>query len=133
MLSWEEILTLHKILFIIQMGFSNPKNVFYYRTFSTLKFKRSCGLWRVRNAFTKRFTYLQHNRLIQRRSDYFLISDCMQDHTKYVDINPAINTDHSVLVLKFSYIKQTEQGPFHWKFNNSLLSGPKIKSGFSKI
>ena len=79
-------------------------------------------IWHIRNPFTKRFTYRQHNPLIQRRLDYFLISDSLQDHTKYVDINPAINTDHSAIVLKFSYIKQTERGPSYWKFNNSLLS-----------
>ena len=29
---------------------------------------------------------------------------------------------HSAIVLKFSYIKQTERGPSYWKLNNSLLS-----------
>ena len=79
-------------------------------------------IWHIRNPFTKRFTYRQHNPLIRKRSDYFLISDSLQDHTKYVDIDPAINTDHSAIVLNFSYIKQTERGPSYWKFNNSLLS-----------
>ena len=79
-------------------------------------------IWRIRNPLTKRFTYRLHNPLIQRRLDYFLISDSLQDHTKFVDINPAINTDHSAIVLKFSYIKQIERGSSYWKFNNSLLS-----------
>ena len=43
-------------------------------------------IWPIGNPFTKRFTYQQHNPLIQRCLDYFLISDSLQDHTKYVDI-----------------------------------------------
>ena len=78
-------------------------------------------IWRIRNPFTNRFRYQQHNPFIQRRLYYFLISDSLQDHNKYVDINPAINTDHSAIALKFSYIKQTERWPSYWKFNNSQL------------
>ena len=33
-----------------------------------------------------------------------------------------IDTDPSAIVLKFSYIKQTERGSSYWKFDNSLLS-----------
>ena len=83
-------------------------------------------IWRIRNPFAKRFTYRQHNPLIQRRLDYFLMSDSLQDHTKYVDINATINTDRSAIVLKFSYVRQTDRGRSYWKFNNSLLSNTCI-------
>ena len=57
-------------------------------------------IWRIRNPFTERFTYRQHNPLIQRRLDYFLISDSLQDHTKYVDINPSFSNSAEILLYQ---------------------------------
>ena len=59
-------------------------------------------IWRIRNPSVKRFTYRQHKPLIQRRFDYFLISDCLQDYNKHTDILPAVQADHSEIILKFS-------------------------------
>ena len=50
-----------------------------------------------------------------------MISDFLQDHTKHVDIIPAVNTDHSAIVLQLSKIEGPIRGPSYWKFNNSLL------------
>ena len=50
-----------------------------------------------------------------------MISDFLQDHTKHVDIIPAVNTDHSAIVLQLSKIEGPIKGPSYWKFNNSLL------------
>ena len=78
--------------------------------------------WRIRNPAVKRFTYRQHKPLIQRRHDYFLISDYLQDYTKHTDILPAVQTDHSAIILKFSDSKGYQRGRSYWKFHNSLLT-----------
>ena len=71
--------------------------------------------------YTKRYTFRQPNSFLQRRLDYFFISDFLQDHTKHVDIIPAINTDHSAIVLQLSKTEGPIREPSYWKFNNSLL------------
>ena len=78
-------------------------------------------IWRLRFPYTKRYTFRQPNPFRQRRLDYFLVSDFLQDHTKHVDIIPAVNTDHSAIVLQLSKIEGPIRGPSYWKFNNSLL------------
>ena len=39
----------------------------------------------------------------------------------FVDIIPAIRTDHSTISLHINGIKETGRGPSFWKFNSSLL------------
>ena len=70
----------------------------------------------------KRFTYRQHKPLIHRKLDYFLISDYLQDYTRHTDIVPAVQTDHSAIILKFSGFEGSQRGRSYWKFNNSLLT-----------
>ena len=54
-------------------------------------------IWRSRNPHVKRFTFRQKTPFLQRRLDYFLISSCLQDHVKHIDILPAVCTDHSAI------------------------------------
>ena len=79
-------------------------------------------MWCIRNPSVKRFTYRQHKPLIQRRLDYFLLSDYLQDYTKHTDIIPAVLTDHSAIILKLSGSEGSQRGHSYWKFNNSLLT-----------
>ena len=49
----------------------------------------------VRNPECKRFTWRQQSPIIQRRLDYWLLSDSYQEEVENVDIIPSINSDHS--------------------------------------
>ena len=60
--------------------------------------------------------------MIQRCLDYFLITDILQENVKNVDVIPAICTDHSSIMLRFSNLEKYNRGPSYWKFNNALLS-----------
>ena len=62
-------------------------------------------IWRLRNPDTKRFTWRQRNPLIQRRLDYWFISDDLQDDIEYVDIKTAVRSDHSAIILGVNSIK----------------------------
>lgn len=87
-----------------------------------------CDIWRIRNPYTKRFTWRgkaqgkrSSSEILYRRLDYFLISDCLQSYVEKCDIVPAPSTDHSAITLKFKSFETENRGPSFWKFNNSLL------------
>ena len=67
-------------------------------------------------------TFRQRNPFLQRRLDYFLVSNCLQDSIELADIIPAVYTEHSAIVQRFSWAGKKQRGSSHWKFNNSLLS-----------
>ncbi|KAL9967827.1 hypothetical protein ACROYT_G026124 [Oculina patagonica] len=77
-------------------------------------------IWRIRNPDTKRFTWRQKKPFIQRRLDYWLISDVCQDDIEKSDIISSINSDHSAIFLHFNNIVDQKHGPSFWKFNASL-------------
>ena len=79
-------------------------------------------IWRARNPGCKRLTWRQKIPFIQRRLDYWLISDSYQEEVEIVDIIPSINSDHSAIVLHFDSIEKQKFGPSYWKFNASLLN-----------
>ena len=69
-------------------------------------------IWRIRNPKSP---------IIQRRLDYWLISDLLQDDVSKVDIVTAIRTDHHAIILEIDSLDDQRRGPSFWKFNNSLL------------
>ena len=81
-------------------------------------------IWRVRNPKTKKFTWHQRKTIIQRRLDYWFISDLLQDDVAKIDIITSIKTDHSAIVLEEDSMADPPRGPSFWKFNNSLLDDP---------
>ena len=78
--------------------------------------------WRIRNPNSKKFSWRQKSPIIQRRLDYWLISDLLQDDVAKVDIIvTAIKTDHYAITLEIDSADDQQRGPSFWKFNNSLL------------
>ena len=59
--------------------------------------------------------------LIQRRIDYWLISDDLQDDVDKTGIDPSIKSDHSAIFLNINTFEVQATGPSDWKFNSSLL------------
>ena len=78
-------------------------------------------IWRLRNPDKRQFTWRKRNPIIQRRIDFWLISDDLQDDVKKAEIIPAIKTDHSAISLSVNSLKDQPFGPSYWKFNSSLL------------
>ena len=81
-------------------------------------------IWRVRNPKAKQYTFRQKHvsGFLQRRLDYFFISNTIQEFILDTDIIPAISSDHSPILISFSKEKQHSKSSGFWKFNNSLLS-----------
>jgi len=86
-------------------------------------------VWRIKNPYTRRYTWRQSSPLIQCRLDYWLISDALFDNVASTDIIPSIRTDHSAITLCFDYIPKQQKGPNFWKFNSSLLSDNTFITG----
>ena len=79
-------------------------------------------IWRIRNPTASRFTWHQKTPLVQRRLDYWLISDSLQDEIISVEIKASIKTDHSAITLSINSLDETERGPNFWKFNSNLVN-----------
>ena len=78
-------------------------------------------LFRVRHPDARRFTWRRKNSFLQRRLDYFLVSDDSQDQIDRFDIISSAQSYHSTLKMKFSPLGERKRGPSHWKFDNSLV------------
>ena len=78
-------------------------------------------IWRVRNPEIKRFTWRQKTPLIQRRLDFWLADNALQEEIDQADIVPSIKSDHSAILLSINGIEEQIHGPSFWKFNASLL------------
>ncbi|EDO37652.1 predicted protein [Nematostella vectensis] len=76
-------------------------------------------IWRVRNPDSKRYTWRQKKQLVQRRLDFWLISNFLQDVIESAKIKTAIQTDHSAILLSIDNLEFQTPGPF-WKYNTSL-------------
>ena len=78
-------------------------------------------IWRIRNPDRKLFSWKQKNPLVQRRLDFWLISDVCQDDVEETNIKTAIRTDHSAITISFNSLDEQTRGPSYWKFNSSLV------------
>ena len=87
-----------------------------------------CDIWRIRNPKTKRFTFRQNHfsGFIQRRLDYFFVSNTLQECIKNPDILASFATDHSPIVITYSKNKEFKRGKGLWKFNSSLCSNSEF-------
>ena len=78
-------------------------------------------IWRIRHPNVKRFTWRQKMPVIQRRLDFWLVSNGMQEDIDNVDVIPSLKSDHSAIVLSMNGIENRPRGPSFWKLNSSLL------------
>ena len=80
-----------------------------------------CDIWRVRNPNRSQYTWKTFNPLVQRRLDYFFVSNDLQLNVNKSEILTSISTDHSAISLQLKPCDQEPNGPSHWKFNSSLI------------
>ena len=83
-----------------------------------------CDTWRIRNPQSKTFTFRQHHfsGILQRRLDYLIISNNMQESAKNVKILNALSKNHSPLSCSFLNLSNISRGRGLWKITNSLIS-----------
>ena len=86
----------------------------------------ACDIFRVRYPHQKRFTFHRKNPSIQRRLDYFFISNSLQECIGDVKILPSFMSDHSPVFVSVNLLPDIVRGKYGWKFNNSLLHDDKF-------
>ena len=93
-----------------------------------------CDIWKINNPKLKRYTFRKKHvsGLIQRRLDYFYISDSKPVSVKNTYVLASLLTDHSP--ISFSYCKNEESnsGRGFWKFNNSLIENEEYVQQMKK-
>ena len=92
-------------------------------------------IWRIRNPKRKVYTFRQNHSsgFLQRRLDYFFVSNNMQEFVIDTKVLPAYLTDHSSLLISYSSYNDIEKSAGFWKFNNSLLSNKKYTDSLQKL
>ena len=78
-------------------------------------------IWRIFNPDSKRFTWRQRQAEIQRRLDFFLVSQTRLYNCSDTDIIPGFKTDHSMITLNLS-LHSNPRGNGFWNLNTSLLT-----------
>ena len=83
-----------------------------------------CDIWRIRNPNVRRFTFRQNHvsGFIDRRLDFFLISNILQESVIKTDVLASFCTDHSPIFFSIKLKDMPTRGQGFWKFNNSLTS-----------
>ena len=85
-----------------------------------------CDIYRIRNPDNRRFTWRRKTPLKQRRLDFFLISDSLQETVEIVDIIPSIESDHSCILMKVRPVNESTRGRAYWKFNSSMTQDARF-------
>ena len=79
-----------------------------------------CDIWRNFHPNLKRYTRHQKTPKVLSRLDYILVSNNFVNNCVQSNIQPGIQSDHSVVSLKFKD-DQPARGPSFWKLNCGLL------------
>ena len=79
-----------------------------------------CDIFQVRNPDTRRFSWHRKTPFKQRRPDFFLVFDSMQENIELTDIIPSVGSDHSALKIKLCSLQERSRGQGYWEFNSLL-------------
>ena len=71
-----------------------------------------CDIWRIRNPNVKRFTFRQNHvsGFVERRLDFFLISNILQESIIKTDVLTSFCTDHSPIFFFFRIKRYANSG-----------------------
>lgn len=89
-------------------------------------------IFRIRNPDSRRFTWRKKPPFMQRRLDYFLASDKLQEMIKSVEIIPSVQSDHSSIKMTICPLQDELRGRSYWKFNNSLTNDKEFTASLKK-
>ena len=81
-----------------------------------------CETWWVRNPKKKRKTFRQQHVIgfVQRRLDYFLVSNNLKESINKMDILTTLSTNHSPIFFSLPKNIDISRSEGLWKFNNTL-------------
>ena len=80
-----------------------------------------CDIFRVRNPNKRNYTFRKPTPRLMRRLDFFLVSSSLQDNILKTDTLPAIESDHSPIMVEVGHLDQETRGPAFWKFPSYMF------------
>ena len=80
-------------------------------------------IWRIRNPFSKRYTFRKNHfsGYIQRFLDYISVSNTLQESLQQTSILPSFCSVHSTILVSYNKPTKISMGKNFWKFNSSLV------------
>ena len=80
-------------------------------------------IWRIRNPFSKRFTFRKNHfsGYIPRHLDYIFVSNTLQESLQQTSILPSFCIDHFSILVSYNKLTEISLGKRFWKFNSSLV------------
>ena len=90
-----------------------------------LKIYDLIDIWRTRIPFSKRYTFRKNHfsEYIERRLDYILVSNTLQESFRETRILPSFCSDHSPISVSYNKPTEISLGKSFSKFNSSLVQG----------
>ena len=81
-------------------------------------------IWRIKNPNAKRFTFRQNHvpSFVERRLDFFLIFNMLQESIIKTDVLASFCFDHSPIFFSLQLKDMPTPGKGFWKFSNYLTS-----------
>ena len=79
-----------------------------------------------RNSDTQHFLWCRKTPFKQRRLDFFLVSENIQENVQSTDTIPSVGSDHSAIKIKLCSLKGGSKGQGYWKFNTSLIEDQRF-------
>ena len=89
-------------------GFPKLKINSFSKLLSMMSENDLCDIFRVRNPDTRRFSRHRKTPSKQRRLDFFLVSDSMQDNIESTDTIPSVGSDHSAIKKNYAPYKKVQ-------------------------
>ena len=79
--------------------------------------------WRIRNPFSKRFTFRKNpfSGYIQRLLDYIHVFNTLKGSLQQTSTLPSFCSDHCPILVSYNKPTEIYLGKNIWKFNNSLV------------
>jgi len=89
--------------------------------------------WRFFNPSTKDFTWSNKSLSFRSRIDFFLISSSILNYVKDASHITAPLSDHKLIAIKLSDIKDSPRMRGYWKLNNALLKDKKFNDSIINL
>ena len=87
-------------------GFPKLKINFLSKLLSMMSENDLCDIFQVRNPDTQHFSWHRKTPFKQRRLDFFLVSDSMQENIESTDIIRSVGSDHSAIKIKLCSLQE---------------------------
>ena len=81
---------------------------------------------------TLHFSWRRKTPFKQRRLDFCLASDSLQENIKSTDIILSVGSDHSAIKIKFCSLQEGSREQRCWKFDSSLIEDEKFAKSLKK-